>query len=168
MRKYATALAVVLGLALVLYPIIKTEEVTGVTAIGVSGVVFLATSLTWRRARPLSVVAALLIGLHYAFALQAAQENLDVYSVLVGAGLFVVFEATSLAIESIDVAPLTRPSATRRTATTLSITAAGALLAVLGLLAHSLFTSDFTGVVIGTICALGLLALPLRLAQRAD
>jgi hypothetical protein len=110
----------------------------------------------------------ILIALHYTLALHADAAGLDVYAVLVGFGLFVLYEATDLSISLTDVAPMTRPALTYRATATLSIAAAGALLAVVAILARSLFSAGVTGVIIGAVCALGVVAGPILVAQRAD
>ena len=159
MRRYATVLALGLGVALTLYPIVRVSAVNGVTAIGGAGLACLVIALTWARARSLAVGAVILIALHYALALHADAAGLDVYAVLVGAGLFALYEATDLSISVADVAPMTRPALTYRATAALATAATGALLAVVAILARSLFSAGITGVIIGAICALGIVAL---------
>ncbi|HEY7874273.1 MAG TPA: hypothetical protein VIG64_04030 [Actinomycetota bacterium] len=165
-RSLLSALAVTLGAALVVYPVVRTSELSGITAIGFVGVVFLALALTLSRARALALVGVTLVGLHYPLALHASHLGLDVYSVLVAVGLFVLYETADLSIGLADVAPATRPALARRAMTTLMTASAGALLSVLAILAGSLFSSGVTGIVVGAVCALGLVTIPIWMVQQ--
>jgi uncharacterized membrane protein len=167
MKKYMTAIAVILAVALVLYPAARAGKITAATALGGAGLAFLTASLTWRRGRTLAVVAVVLIALHHATALHAAHLGVDYYSVLFALGLYALYEATDLTIALADVAPMTRPALSRRLVTTLSTVAAGALLSVLVLLGRTLFSAGAAGVVVGAVCALGVVAVPIALTQRA-
>jgi hypothetical protein len=166
MRRHATVLALGLGLAIVIYPIAKVSDINGISAIGGLGLGSLVAALTWRTARPLAVGAVILIALHYALTLHAARAGLDPYSILIGAGLFLLWETTDLSISLADVAPTTRPALTYRSTTTLATAAAGALLAIVGVLAQSLFSGGLLTIVLGATCALGVIALSVWLAQR--
>jgi hypothetical protein len=128
---------------------------------------FLIAALSSRRARMLATPTAILIALHYALALHAAHADLDVYTVLVGLGLFLLFETVDLSIDLADIAPQGGSALAYRVTTTLAVATTGAALAVLAVLSRSLFSSGATGVVIGAICALGTLALPVWQSQRS-
>jgi hypothetical protein len=153
---------VLLGLGLTVYPIVKVGEISAVSGLGAAGLAFLVLALASRRARSLAVGAVILIALHYALTLHAVHATLDAYSILFALGLYLMFEAADLSIAIEDLAPMTRPSASSRAITTFSIAATGGLLGLVTLLARSLFAGGVAGVPIGAICALGVMAIPLR------
>ena len=166
MKKWTTGLAVALGVALTVYPIVKVSELNGVSAIGGMGLALLVLALSTRRARSLATGAVLLTALHYVLTLHAAGADLDVYAVLVGAGLFLLFESTDLSITLADVASATRPALTSRATATLTTAAAGALLAAVVLVARSVMSGGIPSVALGATSALGVIALSVWLAQR--
>lgn len=168
MRVYASGLAIALGAAVFVYPLLSFDATGAVPAIGAVGLASLGAALLWKRARALAILAVILLTLHYAVAMHAAHVGLDVYSVLVAVGLFVLLESTDLSISLADVAPMTRPALSRGASTTMAVAAAGGLLALLGLLARSLLSAGIAGVIVGAISALGVVALALWLAQRAE
>jgi hypothetical protein len=167
MRAWSTAVAVALGLGLAAYPLAIAPEGRSVAALGAGGLVCVGAALTWRRVRGLGVAAVVLLALHYAFALHAGHVGLDVYAPLVAVGLYALAEAIDLSIALADVAPFTRAALVRRLTTAFVVGTAGGTIALLAVLARSLFAGDSaTRVVIGAVCALGVTALPLWLAQR--
>jgi hypothetical protein len=166
MRRYAMGLALTLGVGLTVYPVVKVSEVNVVSTIGAVGLILLAVALTSLRARSLLVGAVILIALHYVLSLHVAHAALDVYAILVGAGLFLLFELADLSISMTGVAPMTRPAMTYRVATTLTTAAAGALLAAVALAARSVMSGGVPSVALGATCALGVIAVSVSLAQR--
>jgi hypothetical protein len=166
MRRSATALALALGLAVVIYPIAKTSQITVISAVGGLGLGFLVVALASKRARALAAPAVILSALHYALTLHVAHAGLDVYSVLVGAGLFVMFEAADLSTSLLDMAPLSRRAFTHRGALMLATVAAGALLAVVAISARGIFSPGVVAVSIGATCVLGIVGVQLILALR--
>jgi hypothetical protein len=168
MRRYATAIALALGLAVVIYPIAKTSQITVISAVGGLGLGFLVVALASKRARALAAPAVILIALHYALTLHVAHAGLDVYSVLVGAGLFVVFEAADLSASLLDVAPLSLRSFAHRAAVMLASVLAGALLTMVAIPARALFSPNVIVVVLGATGVLGVVGIVLTLALRRE
>jgi hypothetical protein len=167
-RVWFTSMAVVLGTGLAAYPLAAAPEGRATWAAGAAGVACMAAALTVRRARWLGLGAVLLLALHYAAALHAGHVGLDVYAPLVAIVLYVFAESMDIAIALADVAPMTRPALTTRLITNAIIAVGGGGLALVAVLARSLFGGAFASVVVGAVCILGVVALPLWLAQRAD
>jgi hypothetical protein len=167
MRTWTTGVAVVLGIALAAYPLAVAPEGSEALAIGGAGLGFMVLALVSRRARGLGLFAGLLLALHYAVALHAANVELDGTAPLVAVGIFAFVEAIDLSTTIADVAPMSRPALARRLRTTALLAAAGGGLALLAVLARSLFAGAIAGVVVGAACILGIVALPLLIAQRA-
>lgn len=166
MRRYVTAGALLLGAALVAYPVAKVGRVTGIAGIGAVALIFLTLALTWQRARSLVVPAAALVGLHYALTLHVTGAGADAYALAFGAGLFVLFEAADVAVSLADVSPSTCPATLYRVGQTLATAVAGCLVAAVALVAPSLLSGGIALVVVGAACVLGVVALPLIAAKR--
>jgi hypothetical protein len=168
MRARFTAIAVVLGVVLAGYPFASVSEGRAAAALGVLGLLSMAVALAWRGGRGLAIVATICLALHYALALHAGNVGLDVFAPLVAVGLWAFAEAMDMSIALADAAPMTRGALNRRLLGSLAVGAAGGLLALLALLARSLFAGAIASVVVGAACALGVVALPLWLAQRPN
>jgi hypothetical protein len=166
MRRWSTAVAATLGVALAIYPLTVASEGPGAAAIGLGGLVCMTLALASRRARGLTIAAAVLLAFHYAVALHAASVELDLRAPLFAIGLFAFIEAADLSIALADVAPIPGAVLAARLRTTALIGVAGGGLALLSVLARSLFAGAIASVVLGAVCVLGIVALPLWIAQR--
>lgn len=168
MRRFVSALAFVLGVALVAYPVAKAGDVTGLAVLGLVALALLLSGLAWRGARPMILPSVALIGLHYALTLHATGAGVDAYALLFAPGLFVLSEAADLAVSLVDLAPTARAAAAHRARQTVGIAGAGSAVAAVGLVAPSLSSEGIVLVVAGAACVLGVVALPLFIARRGD
>lgn len=166
MRTWFASIAFVLAVGLASYPLAAAPEGRQAWVLAAGALLCTGLALTVRRARGLAWVAVLLLAGHYAAALHAGNVALDVYAPLVAIALFLFAECMDIVVALTDVAPMTTDALRRRVITTGVHAAAGGGIALVAVLSRSLLGGAFASVVVGAACVLGLVALPLWLAQR--
>lgn len=165
MRAWSIAVAAVLGVTLATTPLLVASHAARAVGIGIVGLACAAAAIALHR-RALAHASVVLLAGAYVVALHAAHVGLDVFAPPIGFGLFLFSEALDVAADVADVAPIESPALRGRLALTGAIASTGSAVALVALLGRSILGGAVAGLVVGAACVLGLVSLPLWLAQR--